>query len=422
MANTLISYFESGDTIPFIARYRRDQTDNMNPEELLQCRETYEEICSCNKRKESIINLLAKNEQLNYILQQTIIKCKNMEELEYVYAPYKPSQKRTLVERAKELGLEQSALNILENTKSVNVNHLINPEVEGLKNKEAVEKSLMHIIAHVICTNTETLEFIRKLKKELRMYLESKKTKKEITLTDKKFENYFSYRAPIQYLKSHQTLALNRGENLKILSVKIIVPDYALNQFSRFILDKYGRKTSHINLLKNAIDDGYKRKIQPLLVKQAKLELNTKAEKESIDTFAVNLKRLLLTTPIKGQCIMGIDPGFKVGCKVGIISPQGTVLATDVIYPHNNNSSGNAEKIKAMLIKYNCSLITVGNGTACRATETWLSNLIKEDFFRPLDVNYTIVDECGASIYSCRYILKKIFFFIRMQTNLKFHL
>ncbi|KAJ8912925.1 hypothetical protein NQ315_017255 [Exocentrus adspersus] len=428
IAKNVIDLFIDGNTIPFIARYRKNQTGNMSAELLREVKDSFDRICQLKAKMRTSINTVNKQGQLNSQLEKAMRSVKSLEELEIIYAAFKPDGKRTLAARAKELGLEGPAMNLLNNL-DIELNNYINLEVKELSTIEDVEKGITHIIAHVIATDTEILSQLRKLRTTVNFMLEVKKsnTKSESKIKtsskkttnkpvdESKFENYFDYKVPIKYIKPHQILAINRGENQKILSVKIVVPDYVLHKFSQFCENKWLKKETfnpyRQRIIGEAIKDSYNRLVQPLIVREIRAELKHNAEKASFEVFSTNLKHLLLAAPLKGKSILAIDPGYSNGCKLALVSNTGSLLSYNVIYLHKCKKPTNnaADILKNMLQEHACTLIALGNGTACRETEQWLTALIEGKVFYPLDVSYTIVNEDGASIYSCSPEAKKEF-------------
>ncbi|XP_018326633.1 S1 RNA-binding domain-containing protein 1 isoform X2 [Agrilus planipennis] len=428
IAENIVKLFEEGNTIPFIARYRRNFTGDIAIEKLRDVKETYDKILTLKTKAQTVLKSLEKSGKLNDTLQRSVLAAKTAEELEHVYAPYKPGGKKTLVEKAKILGLEEPALKLLENTEPVSLSKYINEEIKDLSTVEDVEKGVMHIIAHIMATDTEILDKLRKMRLESYFLIETKKsiakkssskdlknTKLEAQQDDdeKKYELYYDFQTSSNSIKPHQVLAINRGESQKALSVKVIVPDFVHKKFFSLCVDRFLKRgcfnDSRKRIIEASIDDAYTRLIHPLIVREVRSELKSKAEKASLEVFSSNLKQILLAKPIKGRPILGIDPGYKYGCKIALISSTGNVLKTDVLFPFRDKSEKSAEILKKLLKAYNCTLIALGNGTACRETETWLSELINKNVFSPLEVFYTIVDENGASIYSCSPEARKEF-------------
>ncbi|KAH9492897.1 S1 RNA-binding domain-containing protein 1, partial [Bulinus truncatus] len=295
-----------------------------------------------------------------------------------------------------------------------------------LENLDDVEKGIKHIIADIVSKNKEFMDEARNICVRCNIMLESSKSKTKSTkdknkndvthsssskLSAKaeeqihKFEQFFNYKIYVKNLKPHQVLAINRGEDLKLLTVKISIPENAKEIFISFVLSKLLRNVyqqHNQNLIKQAVVDAYDRLIEPMLCRQIRVELTKDAEKASITVFVSNLKRLLLAPPVKNKTIMSLDPGFKNGCKVAVISPTGVILETAVVYLHDLRVNKHLEwnKVVSLVHSYRVEIITIGNGCACRETEQVVSEMIKKGHFRPLSVVYCIVDECGASIYS----------------------
>ncbi|GFS19498.1 S1 RNA-binding domain-containing protein 1, partial [Elysia marginata] len=344
------------------------------------------------------------------------------------YAPFKPGHKGTHAERARAVGLEAPAQKLLSG-QNFGLECFINPSKKGLESAGDVEKGIKHIVADIVSKDKEITDQARSICDICGVLLESSRTKTKCAqdkkgdikakppVTDsvaQKFEQYFNFKMPVKLLKSYQVLALNRGEDLKVLNVKLIVPDRARAMLLQFTSKKYLKDEHSIyqkSLIRQAIEDAYDRLIEPSLCRKIRSDLTANAEKASISVFNSNLKNLLLVSPVKYKTIFGIDPGFKNGCKVAVISPTGQVVDTDVLYLHDFKANKTAERNKmvAMVLKYRCDIIAIGNGTACRETESAVADLIKQGQFKPLLVVYSIVDECGASIYSVSDVAKKEF-------------
>ncbi|KAH1027378.1 hypothetical protein HUJ05_000903 [Dendroctonus ponderosae] len=430
VARNLIKLWEDGNTIPFIARYRRNVIGDMTAENLRAIKEDYVEICELKKKICTVAKAVAQNGKLDLKIQQNICASRTIEELEHIYAPFKPGKKQSLVERAKKCGLEEPALHLLNNTGMIFFADYKKPGVDGIKTEEDVKKGIIQILAFEIGRDPELLLFLRNLRGTSTFKLRTTKArstqknqstvankigKKDPKTEEAKFQIYFDFSNRVDALKSHQILAINRGESLKILTVKIEIPSYFQNQFKIFCTNKWTNKSQYDqrrqDIINLAIDDAFGRIITPLISREIRAELKLKAEKESCKVFSDNLKHLLLTRPMKGKPIMGIDPGYTHGCKVALISATGNLLDHSVIYPHTfkNGSSRGEDVIKKLLLQYGCNLIAIGNGSACRETEEWISGLISSHYFGNLDVQYTIVNEDGASIYSCSTEAQKEF-------------
>ncbi|KAK4875071.1 hypothetical protein RN001_011493 [Aquatica leii] len=419
VAKRIIKLFDDDNTIPFIARYRKDVTGGLTPNQLHNIKEEYDTVKKLKIKIKTAITAIEKLGKMSPSLKNIILGVRSVEELEYIYAPFKPGTKRTLAERAKALGLEKPALALLAGEETVNLTTYVKNEKE-LNTLSDVEKGIMHIIASVIATDSDVLSLLRKLRTESFFMIECKKSsaKKDTKNRDKdkdesKFTNYFDYSISSTNIKPHQILAINRGESLKMLSVKVVVPDFIHRKYLNFCTDKWTNKGKFDNnrkrILQMSIEDGYTRLLQPHIIREVRAQLKLTAEKASYEVFATNLKQLLLMSPTKGKVILGVDPGFTNGCQLALISESGTVLTTADIFPHSNRRKEAENTLINIMKTYSCTLIALGNGTACRETETWLTELIQNNAFAPLDVVYTIVNESGASIYSCGAEAKKEF-------------
>lgn len=425
VAKRLIKLFDEENTIPFIARYRKDQTGNLTAEQLRDIKDEYDNIKLLKTKIRITLNNIKKQGQLDSKLRKIILGVHSVEELEHIYAPYRPGAKRTLAERARALGLEPPALTLLEGAESVNLERFINKSNRDLSSISEVERGVMHIIASIIATDCEVLALLRKLRIESFFMIECKKanTRRDDKIRnyrstrqiveESKYANYFTFSASSKFIKPHQVLAINRGEALRILSVKINVPDFLNNKFVQFATNKWIEKgkgdKERKRILEMAVSDAYKRLLQPHIVREVRSSLKMQSEKASCEVFSTNLKQLLLMPPVKGKCILGIDPGFSNGCQLAMISETGSVLTTGNIYLSSKTPEKPIIILAQMLKTYNCTLIALGNGTACRETETWLTELIQNNTFSPLDIVYTIVNEDGASIYSCSSEAKREF-------------
>ncbi|KAH8243344.1 hypothetical protein KR032_006618 [Drosophila birchii] len=365
---------------------------------------------------------------------------KTTEELEFLYAPYKPASKGTLAERAKALGLEEYANRLLYGSApKVNIESIVDPANEGLATEALVVSGICNIIMHNISKNTNVLEEIRRLQTVHRVFLKCSKTKETKAASSKastskgssgivdkkldssKFENYFNFQGDIKTIKSYQMLAINRGEKHKFLSVKIETSDYLKRDLMRFITDQYMSEGLQYPLRREvftkSLEECYSKKLQPLMCRQIRADLKEKAQKAAIDVFAKNLKQLLLMSPLKGERILGIDPGYTNGCKLAVISETADVLDTGVIYPHGARANRRAaeQKLIKFLSEHNCQIIALGNGTACRETEHWLTDMFNAGILDSRSIRYSIVNENGASVYSCSDVATKEF--PNMDTN-----
>ncbi|XP_016059578.1 PREDICTED: S1 RNA-binding domain-containing protein 1 isoform X3 [Miniopterus natalensis] len=409
VCGNIIRLFNDDNTIPFIVRYRKELINNLDADYLREVQQTLEELRAVAKKVRGTIQKIKKEGKMSECLLRALLNCKTFEELEHVSAPYKTGSKGTKAQRARQLGLEEAARTLLENPGMLNLLSYIQPSVKGLSTLQDIETGVQHILADMIAKDRETLDFIRKLCQNRYISIQSslaKVSSKKVNEKDvDKFHLYQNFSCNIRNIQHHQILAINRGENLKILTVKVNIPDGVKNEFCRWCIQNRWRprrfaRPELMKILHDSIDDSFKRLIYPLLCREFRAKLTSDAEKESVMMFGRNLRQLLLTSPVPGRTLMGVDPGYRHGCKLAIISPTSQILHTDVVYLHCGQGFQEAEKIKRLLLNFNCSTVVIGNGTACRETEAYFADLIMKNYFAPLDVVYCIVSEAGASIYS----------------------
>ncbi|XP_013180706.1 PREDICTED: S1 RNA-binding domain-containing protein 1 [Papilio xuthus] len=403
LAERFITLLNEGCTLPFIARYRKNVVDYLKPDRLQELFESYQKVIQFTKKVKSVIETLKKSKKLTPQIEQSILNARNLSELDLLYAPLK-SNSLSLAERARSLGIEPYAVKAL-NGENIVLHNLCNGE-EELSTADKVESHITHIVADIIYKDSRVLTEMRSLKEQTRFIVQSSQTKsstKEKKDENKKYDSksdpetykiYFDWKCPVQFVKSYQILAVNRGEDEKILSVKIVIPDWFYNRLERYCLTLWNSK----HWVKKGLIDAYNRLIKPWLSRQVRSELTAAAQKEAVKTFTANLEKYLLTEPIKNRTIVGLDPGFKAGCKVGIINANGEKLDACTIHPdlrrYNVNDHA-AKQLEEIITKHRVDLIGLGNGTACRETETWLKEHgISEN------IPVIIVPEQGASIYS----------------------
>lgn len=411
------------NTVPFIARYRKEQTNNMDGERLREMETLFEELQGIQNRIGSIIKTLEKSEKLTPQLKSSFANAKTSSEVEHLYQPFKTGNKRTMARRAIELGLEPSAEQVLTTPIAFNPTMWIKKGEKGLETVVDVETGVQHIIADRISKEKDTIEFlIRDACGRAHIMIEAhqsnaaKKDEKDKDKAEKgpkdgkkvdnnvKFENYFNFKQSIRSIRPHQVLAINRGETLKVLTVKIEIPQVVHDRFTSFGERRWLRANPQnpaagVKVVKAAIEDSYARLLVPLVTRHFRNELKKMAEKASLEVFRENLKNLLLAPPCRGQIVLAIDPGFRNGCKLAVVDVKGEVLDTDVVYlMHGGKDLNNNDKRKIadLIQKHQVDVLAIGNGTACRETEVSMASLIRD--FK--NVSYVIVDESGASIYS----------------------
>ncbi|XP_037394204.1 S1 RNA-binding domain-containing protein 1 [Pygocentrus nattereri] len=416
VCSNIVNLLRDENTIPFIVRYRKELINHMDADAVRDVQLVLEELCSVAKKSQSITQTLKKEGVLTSELEQALQNCRSADDLDHVYAPYKKGSKLTKARRAKQLGLEAAALALLHSPQTLDLHSWIKPNTEGLSTLEEVSTGVEQILADMIAKDGETLTYVRSLCDRSNVTLQSTVSKtalKEQQQTDQKskpkdiskFSLYSEFSCNIQRIQHHQTLAINRGENLKILSVKVNIPDWVKTDFCRWCVSVRWRpqgfaRPELMKILNAAVEDSYKRLIMPLLCRGYRTKLTTSAEKESIAMFVRNLRQRLLMCPVRGRVILGVDPGYRHGCKLAILSPTSQILHTDVVYLHGSGRNREADKLRHLMLEYSCQTVVIGNGTACRETEAFFADLIKNGFFRPLDVSYCITSEAGASIYS----------------------
>ncbi|XP_030603321.1 S1 RNA-binding domain-containing protein 1 [Archocentrus centrarchus] len=422
----IVTLLREENTVPFMVRYRKEMINHMDADAVRDVHMVYEELCSLAKKTQSVIQALKKDGVLTAELERNLRSCRSADELDHVYSPYKKGSKLTKARRAKALGLEEAASALINTPHTLDLRAWVKPGAEGLSSVDDVATGVEHILADMISKDPETLTYVKTLCENSFVTIQSSVSKSALKEKEEKsaqgqkskpgaehkknkdidkFHLYFDFTCNIQRIQPHQTLAINRGESLKILTVKVNIPDGVKRDFTRWCINNrwrpktFARKELHA-IIRNAVEDSYKRLILPFLTRSYRTKLTTAAEKESVVMFVRNLRQRLLVCPVRGCVIMGVDPGFRHGCKLAVLSPTGQILHTDVVYLHNSNQQSEAEKLRHLMLKYSCNRIAIGNGTACRETESFFADLISRHYFHPLDVSYCITNEAGASIYS----------------------
>uniref|UniRef100_A0A671RXP4 S1 RNA-binding domain-containing protein 1 n=1 Tax=Sinocyclocheilus anshuiensis TaxID=1608454 RepID=A0A671RXP4_9TELE len=414
----IVQLFLEENTIPFMVRYRKELINHMDADAVRDVQLTLEELRSVAKKSRSVSQTLKKEGVLTSELEMALKNCTTANEIDHVYAPYKKGSKLSKARRAKELGLEPVALALLQEPQKLDLQSSIQPSTKGLSTLDEVATGVQEILADMIAKDKETLTYVQSLcdrssvtihssvsKTALKEQQPQQGNQKSKPKDIAKFSLYIDFTCDVQRIQHHQTLAINRGENLKILTVKVNIPDRVKNDFCRWCVNVRWRPQGFawpelMTILKNAVEDSYRRFILPFLSRGYRTKLTASAEKESIAMFVRNLRQRLLMCPVRGRVIMGVDPGFHHGCKIAILSPTSQILHTDVVYLHGPAKHKEAEKLRHLMFKHSCQTIVIGNGKACRETEAFFTDLIKQRFFKPLDVSYCITDEAGASIYS----------------------
>ena len=388
-----IQLIDDGNTIPFIARYRKEVTGSLNDEILRKLDERLTYLRNLEARKEQIIASIDEQGKLTDKLKEDIENATTLVSLEDLYLPYRP-KRRTRATIAKEKGLEPLAERILADIFHLEeADAFINIEKEVLSREDAINGA-SDIIAENISDNADFRAYIRKFTYNNGILNSTAKDEE----TESVYEMYYHFEEPVKKIAGHRILAINRGEKEKVLSVKITVDELSINTYLEKRLLK-NRDDDGATVIKNSIADSYKRLIAPAIERDIRNELTEKAEDGAINVFGKNLHQLLMQPPITGQVVLGWDPAFRTGCKLAVVDATGKVLHTTVIFPTApQNKVDESKKIVLQLIdKYNITLISLGNGTASRESEMVIVDIIKEAKHK---VSYVIVNEAGASVYS----------------------
>ena len=389
-----IKLIDEGNTIPFIARYRKEQTGEMSDEQLRDMFERLNYLRNLETRKGEVIRLIEEQGKLTEELQAEIEKAETMTEVEDLYRPYK-QKKRTRATIAKEKGLEPLALTIYEQESNRNIEDMakefINAE-KGVETAEDAIKGAMDIIAEMISDVAEYRKRIRKMIYQIGV-ITSKASKDE----DSVYNMYYDYTESVNKIPSHRILAINRGEKEEFLKVKIDGTDEEIIKYlNQKIIKPQG---AYKEILEETIVDAYKRLIKPSVENEVRNELTEKAEEQAIKVFGQNAKKLLLQPPFKNLTVMGFDPAYRTGCKIAVIDDTGKLLDTTTVYPTEpqNDVEGAKKKLLELIEKHNVNMIAIGNGTASRESEMFVADMIKSVKH---EIYYAIVSEAGASVYS----------------------
>ena len=392
-AKTVLKLLEEGNTIPFIARYRKEATGALDEEQIRKINEVYEYQVNLLKRKEDVIRLIDEKGLLTDEIKNNIMNAKKLVEVEDIYAPYKEKKKTKATEAIKN-GLEPLAKIIMSFPTTFNdesVKKFLNDNVKTIDDAITGAK---YIIAEWISDNAYYRKWIRSY--FFKNGVITSKLKKKDADANKTYEMYYDFTEPIKHIKPHRVLAINRGENEKILSVNIEVNN---EEVLSYLESKIIKKDSPVKpYVIDAIKDSYKRLIFPSMEREIRSELTSQSEDASIEVFKGNLENLLLIAPMKNKRVLGFDPAFRTGCKLAVVDETSKVLNISVIYPHEPHNKWNEAKetIKDLINKYKIDIIAIGNGTASRESEKLVSETLKEIN----NCKYAIVSEAGASVYS----------------------
>ena len=392
--NNTIKLIDEGNTIPFIARYRKEMTGEMSDVTLRAFYDKLIYLRNLQSRKDDVIRIIEEQGKLTPEIKVNVEKANTLQEVEDIYAPYK-QKKRTRATIAKERGLEQLALDLLnQNIKNINEesSKYINEEKEVNSTEDAI-KGAMDIIAEIVSDDAKIRKYIRELALREGVIV-TKNSKEEKSV----YDMYYDYSESVRTIAPHRVLAINRGEKEDFLKVKVEINN---EKVINYIINEYvnDKNLKNKEVIVSAIEDSYKRLIFPSIEREIRNTLTENAQERAISVFGKNVKSLLLQAPVKDKVVMGFDPAFRTGCKIAVVDKNGKLLDTTTVYPTEpqNKVEESKKELKALIEKYNIDIIAIGNGTASRESEKFVSDMIKEI---DREVQYIIVSEAGASVYS----------------------
>ncbi len=402
-----VKLIDEGNTIPFISRYRKEATGSLNDEQLRKLHERLVYLRNLEEKKEQVLSTIEEQGKLTEELRSQILAAETLVVVEDLYRPYRP-KRRTRATIAKEKGLEPLAavitLQQLQRPLLQEAEQYVSEE-KGVAFPEDAIAGAKDIIAESISDEADYRSWIRKITMKKGKLISTAKDPEAESV----YEMYYEFEEPLSRLAGHRILALNRGEKEKILTVKIEAPEEEILGY----LEKqtiHGKNENTQQALKEAVEDSYKRLIGPAIEREIRSELTEKAEDGAIEVFGKNLHQLLMQPPITGQVVLGWDPAFRTGCKLAVVDPTGKVLGTTVIYPTAPTTpakiKASKDLLKKIIPKYHITLISLGNGTASRESEQFIVELLKEI---PEKVQYVIVNEAGASVYSASKLASEEF-------------
>ena len=392
--NNTIKLIDEGNTIPFIARYRKEMTGEMSDVTLRAFYDKLIYLRNLQNRKDDVIRIIEEQGKLTSEIKVSIEKANTLQEVEDIYAPYK-QKKRTRATIAKERGLEQLALDILNKNIS-NIDEeaykYINPEKDVNSVEDAI-KGANDIIAEIVSDDAKIRKYIRELALRDGVIV-TKNSNEEKSV----YDMYYDYSESVRTIAPHRVLAINRGEKEDFLKVKVEINN---EKVINYIINEYvnDKNLKNKEVIVSAIEDSYKRLIFPSIEREIRNTLTENAQERAISVFGKNVKSLLLQAPVKDKVVMGFDPAFRTGCKIAVVDKNGKLLDTTTVYPTEpqNKVEESKKELKALIEKYNIDIIAIGNGTASRESEKFVSDMIKEI---DREVQYIIVSEAGASVYS----------------------
>src|SRR5690625_1519640 len=403
----VISLIEEGNTVPFIARYRKEVTGGLDEVQIKSIHDKWTYAVNLNERKEEVIRLITEQGKLTEELERDILEATQLQRIEDLYRPYR-QKRRTRATIAKEKGLEQLA-QLVWSQQEIDIKNEAEKffsEENEIETIESVLAGVNDIIAEWISDEPEFREYIRK--ETFNRGTVRAEVKSEDQDEKGVYKMYYEYSESIRSLVSHRILALNRGEKEDVLRVAIEPPTERILAFLQKQVIKMDSDEICREMLQMALEDGYKRLIQPSIEREIRNQLTETAEIQAIDIFSVNLKNLLLQPPLKGRMVLGVDPAFRTGCKLAVVDETGKVHAVQVMFPTapRHDVVGAEKIVMEFIMKYDIELIAIGNGTASRETEHFIANVITNN---ELSIPYIIVNEAGASVYSASALAREEF-------------
>jgi protein Tex len=410
----VLELLSDGNTVPFIARYRKEQTGALDEEQIREISKEYEYQENLEKRKDDVIRLIEEKGKLTDELRNKVLNAQKLTDVEDLYRPYK-EKKKTRATDAINKGLEPLAKYLLTFGKDLHIVEEAKKYIDAEKEVNSVEEALQgakDIISEMVSDDADVRKYIKHVFYQEGILVTN--VKNEALDERKVYNNYYDYQEPINKLVSHRILAINRAESEKIIRVGINEPVEKINTFiqEKYILNANSEATDYVV---EAIEDGYKRLIKPSIEREIRSELKDVAEKHAIEVFSVNLKNLLLQPPMKGKVVLGVDPAYRTGCKLSVVDETGKLLEKTVIYPHekykdetirDNRVEESKTTVKRLIQTHGVEIVAIGNGTASRETEEFISNLLGD---LNTNTSYIIVSEAGASVYSASELAKKEF-------------
>ena len=408
---SVLTLLKEGSTVPFIARYRKEATGGLDEDQIREISKAYEYGVNLEERKLDVVRLIAEKGMMTPELEAQIKKAQKLTEVEDLYRPFK-EKKKTRATEAKRKGLEPLAQFLLEYGQASVLDHAATFLNEEIKTPEEALEGAMDIVAEIVADDPEFRKLVRtQILKNAKLIA---KVKDESLDEKGVYKQYYAYESAMNKVANHHVLALNRAEKAKVVRIGIVEDAaFIVSRIKAKFIAKEGSTTG--KYVARAIEDGYKRLIKPSIERELRAELKEKAEQGAIHIFSENLRQLLLQPPMKGRVVLGVDPAFRTGCKLAVVSPTGAVLAIDVIYPHEASVGAKPnpakveaakKKIASLIQKHNVQIVSIGNGTASRETEAFVADVLRS---LDADVKYIITNEAGASVYSAGAVAQKEF-------------